>query len=352
MDSLPVSSAPVPAVIERARTFTRPALEQAVSRLHPDLARVCGYYFGWCDAEGTPTHGRGSRSLQACMVMLAAEASGEDPQVALPGAVAVELLHNFTLLHDDIIDGDTIRRGRPAAWVTFGTGTSLLAADALWAAALSALIEVPGTAGRAAARALNTSMGVIINAVAGEAVFDRTPAAEIDVDAYLAICETKGGELLGTAATIGTLLAGGPADQARSLREAARHAGAAWQATNDLENIWGNVALVGKPGFQDLRQRKHTLPVIAALQSEHPSSRALRGLLDRKELDKADLTLAADLIEEAGGRAFTERVAHDRLSRALDTLAVMSLPDTVHQNLATLLDFTVTRRPRTPSGKE
>ncbi|NGO68739.1 polyprenyl synthetase family protein [Streptomyces boncukensis] len=352
MDSPPASPAPVPEAIERARTFARPALEQSVGRLHPDLARVCGYYFGWCDAEGTPTHGRGSRSLQACMVMLAAEASGEDPHVALPGAVAVELLHNFTLLHDDIIDGDTIRRGRPAAWVTFGTGTSLLAADALWAAAFSALIEVPGTAGRATASALNTSMGVIINAVAGEAVFDRTPAAEVDVDAYLAICETKGGELLGTAATVGTLLAGGPAAQARSLREAARHAGAAWQATNDLENIWGNAALVGKPGFQDLRQRKHTLPVIAALQSGHPAARALRGLLEKEELDEADLTRAADLIEESGGRAFTEQIAQGRLARALGTLADMRLPDPAHRNLADLLDFTVTRRPRTPSGKK
>ncbi|MFD5429510.1 polyprenyl synthetase family protein [Streptomyces sp. NPDC127084] len=333
----------VPGVIERARVFVRPALAQAVARFPSGLERVAGYYFGWWDADGTPVAGRGSRSLQACMAMLAAEATGADAEVALPGAVAVELIHNFSLLHDDIIDGDDIRRDRPTAWVVYGTGSSVLSGDALWAAALDSLLAVEGPAGRLAVGELNNALTRMIHAVAREADFDS--GASVAIDDYLSVCEGKGGALLGSAAVIGTVLAGAPAAQAEALREAAHKAGTAWQAANDLENIWGDTALVGKPGFQDLRSRKRTLPVIAALQSGHPAAEELACLL-KGDLDDTDLVRAAHLIDAAGGRTYAQEVAREHLARALNLLDTLALPPAVHEDLIDLLDFAVTRRPR------
>ncbi|MGK5544269.1 polyprenyl synthetase family protein [Streptomyces sp. URMC 127] len=331
-------------MITRAREFVRPSLELAVSRLHPDLAKVSGYYFGWYDAEGKAIKGRGSRSLQACMAMLAAEACGANPQAVLPAAVAVELLHNLSLLHDDIIDRDAIRRGRPAAWVVFGTGTSLIASDALWTAAIEELLKVPQPdMALKAVTELNTSMSRIIHAAASEATFDRTAATDIALNEYMDICAIKGGELLGVAAATSTLLAGGPESTAEGLRRAAHHAGAAWQATNDLENIWGDTTLVGKPGFQDLRQRKHTLPIIAALKNDHPAARELARLLARPDLDEAGMNQAAEMIEELGGRATAEQEIQKHLTYALRELGQLELDPSAHQDLTDLLEFAVTR---------
>ncbi|WP_338675819.1 polyprenyl synthetase family protein [Streptomyces sp. SCSIO 30461] len=336
----------VPAVVERARVFVRPALAQAIARFPAGLERAAGYYFGWWDADGSPVAGRGSRSLQACMAMLSAEAAGAEAEVALPGAVAVELIHNFSLLHDDIIDGDDIRRGRPTAWVVYGTGTSLLSGDALWAAAAEGLFAVDGPAGAAAARELNNALTRMIHAAARECEFDDGPVDSLSIDDYLHVCEGKGGALLGSAAVIGSVLAGAPAAQAEVLREAAHRAGTAWQAANDLENIWGDTVLVGKPGFQDLRSRKRTLPVIAALQSGHPASDELACLL-KGDLDEDGLARAASLIDAAGGRAYAQEVARSHLAQAVALLDGAALPPAVHEDLVDLLDFAVTRRPRT-----
>ncbi|MFJ3234036.1 polyprenyl synthetase family protein [Streptomyces sp. NPDC086787] len=343
---MPTTQPAVPAVVQRARAFVRPALAQAVARFPSGLERVAGYYFGWWDADGSPVAGRGSRSLQACMAMLAAEAVGADAELALPGAVAVELIHNFSLLHDDIIDGDDIRRGRPTAWVVYGTGSSLLSGDALWAAAVDGLLAVDGPAGPVAARELNNALTCMIHAAARESDFDSGPVAALSIDDYLYVCEGKGGALLGSAAVIGTVLAGAPAAQAEVLREAAHKVGRAWQATNDLENIWGDTALVGKPGFQDLRSRKRTLPVIAALQSGHPAADELACLL-KGDLDDNALDRAAHLIDAAGGRAYTREVARTHLAQAMNLLDTLALPPAVHEDLIDLLDFAVTRRPRT-----
>lgn len=336
----------VPPVIERARAFCRAGLEDAVGSLHPGLTRVCGYHLGWHDEHGNPAVRRGGRTLQAAMVLLAAEATGADPARAVPGAVAVELVHHFSLLHDDIIDGDTTRRGRPAAWVVFGTGPALLAGDALVAAATRTLAKDGGRA----AGMLSDAVLRMTQACAAEADFDRRPATEIDLTDYLDVCQAKGGALLGAGALLGTVLCGRPEDEARDLHRAALHAGTAWQAVNDLENLWGDATLVGKPGFQDLRLGKKTLPVIAAMQSGHPAADHLEALLRGRLATEDDFHRAAGWIEEAGGRAAAERVAREHLDRALSIVDVLRVPGSVRGDLAELLEFTVTRTASAAGG--
>ncbi|MEU1378064.1 polyprenyl synthetase family protein [Streptomyces triculaminicus] len=344
---MPPSPPPLPEVIHRARDYARAGLEAALERLNPDQARICRYYFGWSDADGTPTRRRGSRSLQATMVMLAAEATGEDPARAVPGAVAVELVHNFSLLHDDIADGDEVRRDRPTAWVVFGTGPALLAGDALLIEAGRVLAAVGGTTAAQALAVFGDGLAHLIRTWGGEEPFDRARPQEIRLADYLDICRGKGGALLGTGAVLGTVLCDRPARDGEGLRTAAHHAGTAWQAVNDLENIWGDERLVGKPGFQDLRLRKNTLPVITAMHSGRPGTDQLARLLAEPSPTDGDLRTTADLIEELGGRIATERIAQNHLDQALSVLDTLALPPPVHDDLADLLYFAVTRHIRT-----
>ena len=92
---------------------------------------VVEYHFGWSDAEGHPVGGSGGKGVRPALAILSAEAVGADAAVGIPGGVAVELVHNFSLIHDDVIDGDVERRHRPTVWALFGVGQAVIVGDAL-----------------------------------------------------------------------------------------------------------------------------------------------------------------------------------------------------------------------------
>ncbi|NYV78093.1 polyprenyl synthetase family protein, partial [Streptomyces sp. UH6] len=145
-----------------------PALREAVSALPAAESRVAGYHRGWCDAYGVPVTDRAAGKLvRPALTLLSAAAVGADPGAAVPGAVAVEMVHDFTLLHDDVMDGDALRRHRPASWSVFGTSAAVLTGDALLAAALQALAATPQARAAAAVREL---VAALLDLVRGQSV--------------------------------------------------------------------------------------------------------------------------------------------------------------------------------------
>ena len=122
------------------RRLVDPALVATLQRLHPDLRRAAEYHLGYVEADGTPAAG-GGKGVRPALALLSAEAVGAHAEVAVPGAVAVELMHDFSLLHDDIIDGDRERRHRPTVWALFGVGQAILVGDALQTLAHQVLLD-------------------------------------------------------------------------------------------------------------------------------------------------------------------------------------------------------------------
>src|SRR5919201_1883711 len=166
----------LPPVLARARELAGPALRAAVAGLHPEVARVAAYHFGWQDRDGHPTSGNGGKALRPALALLSAEAGRAHARVGLPGAVAVELVHNFSLLHDDLMDGDEERRHRPTAWKAFGPGAAILAGDALLALAERAVLDAGGAAdgtGPQAARHLTRAIDWLIDGQAADLAFER-----------------------------------------------------------------------------------------------------------------------------------------------------------------------------------
>ncbi|WP_169922608.1 polyprenyl synthetase family protein [Streptomyces lushanensis] len=330
------------AVLARTRALTIPPLRAAVADLHPSLSRVCAYHFGWCDRDGAPVSGAvPSKMVRAAITLLAAEAAGDtsrDP-TAVAGAVAVELLHNYTLLHDDILDKDTLRRGRPTAWAVFGTDLAILAGDALATAAARTLTAVRTEAGH---RALATLLDCSAAICDGQAD-DLDPSRLTTIDDYLRMSAGKTGMLLAGSAEIGATLASGSDHLVEGLRSACLAAALAWQAANDVEDIWGDPAVTGKPAFSDLRRRKATLPVLAAVRSGTPAGNETAALLTDPTGRPWDVTRTARLIEEAGGRAFSEQLVRDQLGIALEELERTDVPSPTKDDLATLFRLIVTR---------
>src|ERR1700742_3731871 len=120
----------MPAGVAVARDLVGPATEAAINRLSPRVRRVAAYHYGLADAQGNPVREGSGKALRPALALLSARAAGVSAERGVSAAVAVELVHNFSLLHDDIMDGDTERRHRPTAWTVFGVGPGLLAGGA------------------------------------------------------------------------------------------------------------------------------------------------------------------------------------------------------------------------------
>lgn len=342
MTSTALQSAPAAQILSRCRELVAPALTAAIGGLHPWMAEMAGYALGRCEVGGAPaTHSQGKGVRQA-LAVLGAEAVGGPGEAGVPGAVAVELVHTFSLLHDDIMDGDALRRGRPALWKAYGTGPAVLAGDALFAVAVETLTAGPVTPHAAAAvRHLTTALRDLVHGQADDLLFaDRpwTGPEAVGVREYETMAEHKTGALLGCALALGAQLAGAPRETVTALDRAGRHLGVAFQIADDLLGIWGEPTVTGKPVHSDLRQGKKTLPVLVALNA--PGRPALAELLaSPAALDDAGVRKAAALVERAGGRTAALRETRRHLAAADALLATASLAPRPAEELRSLLSF-------------
>ncbi|WP_329065642.1 polyprenyl synthetase family protein [Streptomyces sp. NBC_01429] len=369
----PVTSAPAapaaltaPETLHRCRELVRPGLAAAIGRLHPWTAEMAAFSFGWRDTGGTPASGASEgKGLRQALAVLSAEAVGADSADAVAGAVAVELIHAFSLLHDDIMDGDAMRRKRETVWKAYGTGPAVLAGDALFALAVETLAGTPGAHTAAAVRRLSGTLTELVRGQAEDLLFEARPwtgPRAVRPDEYRSMAEQKTGALLGCAAALGGLLGGAPAPTVTALDRAGRHLGVAFQAVDDLLGIWGDPAVTGKPVHGDLRKRKKTYPVLAALAGDGPAARELAVLLDSGRPpgdtghgtaygigqdstgqdgtgDDGVTARAAALVEEAGGRAATLHEARRHLDAARACLDGAALAPYARRDLHALLDF-------------
>jgi geranylgeranyl diphosphate synthase, type I len=337
-------TAVIPAGVTTARDLVQPALAAAVDRLTPRVRQVAAYHLGIADAEGQPCQA-GGKALRPALALLSVRAAGSPAERGIPPAVAVELVHNFTLLHDDIMDGGTERRHRPSAWTVFGSPAAILAGDALLALAQDILLEDGAPQGRWAARCLLAAVQRLIAGQGADMEFERR--SDVSMDECLTMAGDKTAALMACASSIGAIFTGAPPALAMSLADYGSHMGLAFQLVDDLLGIWGPPEVTGKPIWSDLRSRKKTLPVVAALQgdgSPHSASRQLAELLGSDQvLSEGDLELAADLVEKAGGRAWAEAEASRQLEVALICLDEGGVPDEVRDELAGIARFITER---------
>jgi geranylgeranyl diphosphate synthase, type I len=336
-------TAVMPEGVALARDLVRPAMEAAIARLAPEVRIVAAYHLGLVDASGDPTQGGNGKALRPALALLSARAAGAPPERGVTAAVAVELVHNFSLLHDDIMDGDTERRHRPTAWTVFGVGPAILAGDGLLALAQDLLLESEAPQGAWAARCLSAAVTRLIAGQGSDLAFEKRD------DVTLAECLDMAGDktaaLMACACSIGAVHLGAAPALAMSLAGFGAHVGLAFQLTDDLLGIWGAPEVTGKPVRADLRARKKSLPVVAALSSGLPEADKLRTLLnDPNPLAEDDLICAADLIVEAGGRKWAENEADAQLAAANASLAEVDIPVDVRAELTAIAEFITARQ--------
>ena len=323
-----------PEILGRARELVDPAIAAALGGLCDELRVPAEYHF----------KGRG-KGTRPALAILSAEAVGAPPETAVPGAVAIELIHDFSLIHDDIIDNDAERRHRPTVWAKFGTGVGVVVGDALHALAFEVLLSDPSPPRVKAAKNLAEAVSAMIAGQSMDMAFEETPS--VTLEQCLAMEQGKTGALLSYASSVGAILAGADDTVVEELADFGAHMGVAFQAVDDLLGIWGDPERTGKPAGADLRERKKSVPVVIALNSDTPAAEELADLYARPEWDAGGVDAARSLVEVGGGREHTQALArahYDLAVSALDSLSTgEEVVGEVVEEMRSLAEFIVGR---------
>ncbi len=299
-------------------------LRAAAERLPAPAAKIAAYHFGWTDAAGEPTEASSGKALRPLLTLLAAKTVDGDWRQAVPAAVAVEMIHNFSLIHDDIIDRDGLRRHRPTAWKVYGVNDAILVGDALHALAFEIIAEAGGDRASAGAGLLAQTVRALIEGQLADTRFEERDRVELAE--CVAMSEAKTASLMGCATALGALFGGGTREQVEALEAFGCRLGLAFQHVDDLLGIWGDPSVTGKAVFSDLRNRKKSLPVTAALGSGHREAAELARLYGgTAPLTETELHRAADLVEACGGRRASQRAAESLTEAAAEGLSAPRL---------------------------
>lgn len=289
----------------------------------------------------------GGKRLRPCLAMISCEAVGGKARDAIEAAAALELLHNFTLIHDDIMDRDEFRRNVKTVHTIWGEPVAIIAGDALFAkvfevaAANARRLKLPAERTVELFDTISKASFEICRGQALDMLFEGRK--EITEDEYLNMVSGKTGALIEASAKVGALLGNGSREQVRALAEYGRLIGMAFQIQDDVLGIVGEPQKFGKPIGSDIREGKRTLIVIRALKvaSKGDKEKLLRVLGNRRAPD-AQLKRAVDVLKRAGAIDYADQKAREFVAKAKSKLGALPRSE-AKQLLVKLADFTVER---------
>lgn len=286
----------------------------------PDLFHgMMHYHLGWRDEQLAPADVHAGKQIRPVICLLACQAAGGDWQQAVPAAAAIELLHNFSLIHDDIEDASPTRRGRKTLWTIWGMEQAINAGDAMFAMAHLALNRLVdrSVAAETAVTALRRFDETCVHLTQGQHAdmdFERRDA--VSVDEYLAMITGKTAVLLSLCTELGALIAGADDPTVHNYAQFGLNLGLAFQVIDDILGIWGDEAVIGKSASTDILTKKKTLPVLYGLNHNG----ALRQLYEQEATDEAFVQEAIQVLNTTGARDYATQRATFYSQNALQHL--------------------------------
>jgi|YNPNPStandDraft_1061719.scaffolds.fasta_scaffold03464_3 geranylgeranyl diphosphate synthase type I len=307
------------------------AIEDALRRdlavrepLVAPLYQMMHYHLGWLDASFAPVNAARGKRLRPLLCLLACEAVGGDWRRALPAASAIELIHNFSLLHDDIEDRSETRRHRSTVWSLWGLAQGLNTGDAMWALARLAALRLTeqGFTAELVLRVVKLLDETCLELCTGQYLdlaFEAAPS--VSLAAYERMITGKTAALLAAALACGALLGGAGEEVVAAYGASGRELGLTFQIVDDILGIWGDPATTGKSAADDILTKKKTLPVLYAFAWEAERGYGdLAALYARPVLGEQDLPAVLALLERAGAQAYARQRAQEHLHKTLEHL--------------------------------
>jgi len=336
----------------------QPLLDRYGQRIEAELRRafegrdlvhysLMRYHLGWEDRDGRPDEARHGKLLRPLLCVASCESVGGDAEMAFPLATAVELLHNFSLIHDDIEDRSPQRHGRDAVWKVWGIAQALNAGDGMFALAHVVLeglsrVGVDSQPVLAASRLLDRASLRLCEGQYLDLAFEQR--LDVSCADYLTMVSGKTAALMAAAAGSGALVGEAPPGAVSAFEQFGEKLGFAFQIRDDVLGIWGESRDTGKPTGEDIRARKKSFPVVCAMESATGRDREeLRAIYGKERLNEKDVATASTLLESAGARVRSQETASGYAEEALRCLAGIDLVPERRRDLELLADYFVNR---------
>lgn len=300
------------AIEEQLKLALEPANDAGNTQLHDILA----YHMGWQDRPDT--HKVRGKRIRPLLVLLTCSSAGGDWHKALPAAVAVELVHNFSLIHDDIEDSSSIRHGRQTVWKKWDIPHAINAGDAMFTLAHLHSTQLAESVSRPAAiKAVEVLQKACLRLTQGQYLdLAYEKRDDVTLDDYWQMVEGKTAALASASTELGALCAFSNDHTCDNYREFGRLLGLAFQVQDDYLGIWGDSDLTGKSNQSDLLTRKKTLPVLFGLSH----SGKFAQLWYQEPVHNEQIDELTELLEAEGGKEFTQQQGAELVKQALTVL--------------------------------
>lgn len=329
----------------------RPAVEAEIRRMLDGrslpLYDMLRYHLGLSAADGSAAHGgNAGKGVRPALCLLACAAVGGDPERAVPAAAALELLHNFTLIHDDIEDNSPQRRHRDTVWAVWGKPQAINAGDALHVLSLLTLLRLEGRGFpadvivRTVQRLHETSLLLCEGQSLDMAFEERTDVTEAE---YLTMIGGKSAALIATSLELGALLGAAAPATVEALREAGFRLGLAFQVQDDVLGIWGDEGRMGKAA-SDVAQRKKSLPVVYGFEyASREDVATLARIYRAPSVAAEDVATVIAVLDRAGAKRRSEQLAWRLYEEGMQALRRSGLTDAELADLTAVAEFLIHR---------
>jgi geranylgeranyl diphosphate synthase type I len=326
------------------------AMRAAFPAASPDVAPFyvqMQYHLGWLDEHGQPAHADNGKLLRPLLVLLSNRALGGTDQQALPLAAGIQLIHDFSLIHDDIEDRSATRRGRRTVWNIWGLEHGINTGDGMFALAHRAVhgLSDHGVPAERVVGILRRWEDTILRICEGQYLdMEGEGSLNVTEDQYLRMIGGKTAALAAASAGLGAQVATDDLEQIDALWQFGQALGMAFQMQDDVLDIWGDPQQTGKARANDLLQRKMSLPVIHSLQHSNAADRAqFVAIYEQPARDDGDIDTLLEILKQTESRAYVEQLVQHEYGRAVHALEAVEPADTaaldaLHALARTLLD--------------
>lgn len=337
----------LPASLQVYHTELIEELRQVLGSSKLPLYDMMRYHLGWADEKGQPQRASG-KLLRSSLCLCVCQAMEGDWRQALPAAAAVEMVHNFSLIHDDIEDESVTRRHRPTVWQVWGLSQAINAGDAMHALARLALLRmenrgVPAGKVLQAIQIVDVATLRLCEGQYNDIDYERR--LDLKLSEYLDMASAKTGALFEAACHLGALVGTDDERKIDSLRHFGEKLGLAYQIRDDMLGIWGEAEATGKPQGSDIRQHKKSLPIVYTLGKARGKQRdRLLQVWQQKTISDESVGAAMGVLNDLGAQGYCQKLAGQYTQQAISNLEKAGLPPEVRQILADMAEFLVKRQ--------
>lgn len=322
-------------------------LRQVIGSSSLPLYDMMRYHLGWINETGQPQHTSG-KLLRSGLCLCVCLAVGGDWRQALPAAAAIELVHNFSLIHDDIEDESVARRHRPTIWQVWGQAQAINAGDAMHALARLAVLRMKerGVSAGKVLLAIQIIDEASLRLCEGQyRDLDYEKRVDITLKEYLDMAADKTGALFQASFHLGALVGTDDEDRIESLRRCGGKLGLAYQIQDDILGVWAETDVTGKPQGNDIRQRKRSLPIVYALDKAYGEQRQrLLDILRQEAMTDESVAAVMDILNDLGAQDYCQRLAESYAQQAISDLEKLGLSPEPGETLVTVANFIVKRQ--------